>query len=201
LKRTLTATLVVASLLTGADLAFSPTTAAGPHIARAAAVSSNPLIVPAGCFEVFTAQQTVNYAARIFSGTRTVTTPQRQHLHWMEYCQRYVGARAWVQHYDALLAQRHHRRVEAPSIWVLASWYTDGTGTACGFDAYYGVANKDLPCGTHVTFRNGNATVTAIVDDRGPYVGDRVYDLNQNVMSALGFMCGVCEIRASNAGV
>jgi hypothetical protein len=69
----------------------------------------------------------------------------------------------------------------------LASWYSDGGSTACGFHANYGVANKDLPCGTQVTFQYGGHTVTATVDDRGPYVGGREWDLNQNTAGALGF--------------
>ena len=66
----------------------------------------------------------------------------------------------------------------------LASWYGDGGSTACGFHANYGVANKALPCGTRVTFRYGGKTVTAVVDDRGPYVGGREWDLNQNTAAA-----------------
>jgi rare lipoprotein A len=69
----------------------------------------------------------------------------------------------------------------------LASWYDDSGSTACGFHAYYGVANKALPCGTNVTFHYGGHTVTAVVDDRGPYVGGREWDLNQNTAGALGF--------------
>jgi rare lipoprotein A len=71
----------------------------------------------------------------------------------------------------------------------VASRYTDGGGTACGFHAYYGVANRTLPCGTKVTFRSGSGgrTVTAVVDDRGPFVGGREWDLNQNTAGALGF--------------
>jgi rare lipoprotein A len=69
----------------------------------------------------------------------------------------------------------------------LASWYNDGGNTACGFHAGLGVANKDLPCGTKVSFRYGANTVTAVVDDRGPYVGGREWDLNQNTAAALGF--------------
>jgi hypothetical protein len=68
-----------------------------------------------------------------------------------------------------------------------ASWYNDGGSTACGFHAYYGVANVSLPCGTKVSFMYGGRTVTAVVDDRGPYVGGRVWDLNQNTAAALGF--------------
>jgi rare lipoprotein A len=68
-----------------------------------------------------------------------------------------------------------------------ASWYDDGATTACGFHAYYGVANRTLPCGTKVALRYNGRSVTATVDDRGPYVGGRDWDLNQNTASALGF--------------
>ncbi len=69
----------------------------------------------------------------------------------------------------------------------VASWYADGDGTACGFHAYYGVANRTLPCGTRIRFRSGGRSVTAVVDDRGPFVGGREWDLNQNTAAALGF--------------
>ncbi len=69
----------------------------------------------------------------------------------------------------------------------VASWYNDAGGTACGFHAGYGVANRTLPCGTKVRFRYGGRTVTAVVDDRGPFVGGREWDLNQNTAGALGF--------------
>jgi rare lipoprotein A len=69
----------------------------------------------------------------------------------------------------------------------VASWYDDAGSTACGFHAGLGVANKVLPCGTRVTFHYGGHTVTAVVDDRGPYVGGREWDLNPNTAGALGF--------------
>ena len=68
-----------------------------------------------------------------------------------------------------------------------ASWYDDSAGTACGFHATMGVANRTLPCGTHVTFVYGGHQVTAVVDDRGPFVDGRDWDLNQNTAAALGF--------------
>ncbi|HEY2653006.1 MAG TPA: septal ring lytic transglycosylase RlpA family protein [Solirubrobacteraceae bacterium] len=70
---------------------------------------------------------------------------------------------------------------------ALASWYDDAGTTACGFHATYGVANLSLPCGTKVNFEYGGRTVQAVVDDRGPYVGGRTWDLNQNTAAALGF--------------
>jgi hypothetical protein len=69
----------------------------------------------------------------------------------------------------------------------VASWYDDAGETACGFHAYYGVANRDLPCGTQVTISHGGQTVVATVDDRGPFAAGRDWDLNQNVAAALGF--------------
>jgi len=78
-----------------------------------------------------------------------------------------------------------------------ASWYQDGGSTACGFHAYYGVANVSLPCGSTVRFVNGGRTVTAVVDDRGPYVGGRAWDLNQNTAGALG-MGGVQTVWSSS---
>jgi hypothetical protein len=68
-----------------------------------------------------------------------------------------------------------------------ASWYNDGGNTACGFHAFHGVANRTLPCGTKVALRYNGRAVTATVDDRGPYVSGRDWDLNQNTASALGF--------------
>jgi len=70
---------------------------------------------------------------------------------------------------------------------AVASWYDDAEGTACGFHAYFGVANKTLPCGTNVTFRYNGRSVTAVVDDRGPFISGRDWDLNQNTAGALGF--------------
>jgi rare lipoprotein A len=77
-----------------------------------------------------------------------------------------------------------------------ASWYEDGGTTACGFHAQYGVANLSLPCGAQVTFSYGGRTVTATVDDRGPYVGGREWDLDQNTAAALGF-AGVATVWSS----
>ncbi|MDQ6778972.1 MAG: septal ring lytic transglycosylase RlpA family protein, partial [Actinomycetota bacterium] len=70
---------------------------------------------------------------------------------------------------------------------ALASWYQDGGNTACGFHAGYGVASPYLPCGTKITFAYHGQNVTAVVDDRGPFVGGRQFDLNQNTAAALGF--------------
>ena len=73
------------------------------------------------------------------------------------------------------------------------SWYGPGFyggRTACGV-AYttstMGVANRTLPCGTRVTFRNpaNGATITVPVIDRGPYVSGRQWDLSGALCLAL----------------
>lgn len=69
----------------------------------------------------------------------------------------------------------------------IASWYDDAGSTACGFHAYHGVASPNLPCGTQVTFIYRGRTVRAVVDDRGPFVPGRSWDLNQNTAGALAF--------------
>jgi hypothetical protein len=79
---------------------------------------------------------------------------------------------------------------------ALASWYDDGGNTACGFHAADGIANKQLPCGTKVTLAYHGRTVTAVVDDRGPYVPGREFDLDQSTAGALGF-AGVATIWSS----
>jgi hypothetical protein len=72
----------------------------------------------------------------------------------------------------------------------LASRYEPGGTTACGQKltaAVQGVANKTLPCGTKVTFRYQGRSVRVEVIDRGPYVGDREWDLTQATAETLGF--------------
>ena len=76
---------------------------------------------------------------------------------------------------------------------VQASWYGPGFyghRTACGgtlSSGSLGVANKTLPCGTKVTLRYRGRAVTVPVIDRGPYSGNRVYDLTAATKRRLGF--------------
>jgi rare lipoprotein A len=78
----------------------------------------------------------------------------------------------------------------------VASWYYDAGHTACGFHAIYGVANKTLPCGSRVTISYAGRSVVATVDDRGPYVYGRSFDLDQNTARYLG-MDGVAQVLTS----
>jgi rare lipoprotein A len=74
-----------------------------------------------------------------------------------------------------------------------ASWYGPGFyghRTACGSTlepGTLGVANKTLPCGTKVRFYYHGHTVTAPVIDRGPYSGNREYDLTAATKNRLHF--------------
>ena len=99
-----------------------------------------------------------------------------------------AGSCGWCSPATAATPGRCARPAASPCCTrSLASWYDDAGNTACGFHAGLGVANRTLPCGTKVMLRYGGRTVTAVVDDRGPYVGGRDWDLNQNTAAALGF--------------
>ena len=74
-----------------------------------------------------------------------------------------------------------------------ASWYGPGlygNGMACGGTLTtntLGVAHKSLPCGTKLTLRYGGKSVEVEVVDRGPYVGNREFDLTSATRQRLGF--------------
>ena len=50
-----------------------------------------------------------------------------------------------------------------------------------------GVAHKSLPCGTRLTVRYRGRSVRVAVIDRGPYAGDREFDLTQATKNRIGF--------------
>ena len=85
----------------------------------------------------------------------------------------------------------------------LASWYGKqfhGRATASGedFDMFeLTAAHKRIPLGTYVkvtNLRNGKWVIVR-VNDRGPYVGDRIMDLSYSAARMLNFRDGVERVR------
>lgn len=92
-------------------------------------------------------------------------------------------------------AKRGRSRAARVNVYrpAAASYYGPGfygNRTACGktlTTSMKGVAHKTLPCGTKVTLRYRGNTVTVPVIDRGPYAGNREYDLTSATKAKLGF--------------
>jgi rare lipoprotein A len=99
-------------------------------------------------------------------------------------------AQARVADGSSVHSQRLRINVYRPAA---ASYYGPGLyggGLACGgtlTPSKLGVANKTLPCGSKVTLRYHGHTVTVPVIDRGPYAGNREYDLTAATKAKLGF--------------
>jgi rare lipoprotein A len=93
---------------------------------------------------------------------------------------------------DGSSVRSHRLRMNAYRS-AAASYYGPGLyggGLACGgtlTPSKLGVANKSLPCGARVTFRYRGRSVTVPVIDRGPYAGNREYDLTAATKAKLGF--------------
>lgn len=74
----------------------------------------------------------------------------------------------------------------------LASWYGpgfEGNPTASGdiFDSsLYTAASKELPLGTWLFVQRNGRGVVVLVNDRGPYVGERILDLSRAAAEAIG---------------
>ncbi len=74
----------------------------------------------------------------------------------------------------------------------LASWYGpgfEGNPTANGdiFDPdLFTAASRDLPFGTWLFVTHNGRGVVVLVNDRGPYIDDRVLDLSQAAAEAIG---------------
>ena len=77
-----------------------------------------------------------------------------------------------------------------------ASWYGpgfDGQTTASGavYDQEgWTCASRDLPFGTMLLVGHAGRQVLLLVNDRGPYVADRVLDLSHAAATALGVGLG-----------
>jgi len=98
---------------------------------------------------------------------------------------------------------KRRKSVPKPYQVGLASWYGKqfhGRETASGedFDMFeLTAAHKKLPLGTYVkvtNLRNGKWVIVR-VNDRGPYVGNRIMDLSYSAARMLSFRDGVERVR------
>lgn len=81
------------------------------------------------------------------------------------------------------------QRVEGLSSWY--GWEFAGQHTASGaiFDPrLFTVANKELPLNVFLRIRYGGKCAIALLNDRGPYGGGRVFDVSEAIAEYLGYI-------------
>jgi rare lipoprotein A len=95
-----------------------------------------------------------------------------------------------------------HAVAEQRSFSGLASYYSYGGGAASGARADpngFTAAHRTLPFGTRVrvTDPKSNRTIIVTINDRGPFIRNRVIDVSFGAARALGMMGrGVVYVRA-----
>jgi len=102
----------------------------------------------------------------------------------------------------ATSAAASSRSAAASGGWSTArvSWYGPGfygRSTASGAiltEGMMNVAHRSLPFGTRIQFEYNGRTAIAVVNDRGPFVGGRTFDLGPGTATTLGFS-GVGTVR------
>lgn len=114
----------------------------------------------------------------------------------------FAGLLAWV--FGLLPAHHahhhHHHKPKPVEHTALASWYPDGYGpTASGVRYHYGFASLIFGSqwGKRIRFCHTGCVVGRL-DDHGPYVAGRTYDLNWALKSAIGCP-DLCYVRWSVA--
>lgn len=112
----------------------------------------------------------------------------------------HAGDRAFARH-EEKLRRRREARERRQMHTALASWYEDGGSTASGFHAALGFAHlgpgeggyPGMAFGTRVRFCAASCA-TGTMDDHGPYVSGREFDLDAALKSALG-CSDLCRVR------
>ena len=128
------------------------------------------------------------FGISLLAGLAIVSAPRSNH--WLGRC---------LRHHGRAYCRRHHFDRRPAFRTSVVSWYRDdGGATASGWTARYGVADCGVmgycyPFGTSIRFCL-RGCVTATVDDHGPYVYGRVFDLDEATAQAIGFG-GVGPVR------
>jgi rare lipoprotein A len=191
--------MMVTAGIAGASDAVPALTGSGPE----ASAASAPTAVSLNGQRHVMAHRTVKLRGRVTPGgnRRVVVRVGGQKLRTHSrndgtYKVRWQAPRAGVYtaraRVDGSSVRSHRLRVNAYRS-AAASYYGPGLyggGLACGgtlTPSKLGVANKSLPCGSRVTLRYRGRSVTVQVIDRGPYAGNREYDLTAATKAKLGF--------------
>ena len=90
--------------------------------------------------------------------------------------------------------RRHHWHPPTPAHVSRTSWYDDSGPTACGSHATLGFAHigpgegpfPGMACGTRVRFCYRGRCATGTMDDHGPYIFTREFDLDEALRAAIG---------------
>lgn len=147
------------------------------------------------CAKLFTVRMARRAADRAWAGLHTPARHDWRALFYFARCQRNPRAQEFVHHLYQRAAQENATRRYAaahPFSTAYVSWYDDAGQTASGWHTTYGVADCGsgggpcFPFGTRIEFCL-HGCVIATVDDHGPYVAGREFDLNQNTAGAIGF--------------
>lgn len=151
------------------------------------------------CPKLFTVRMGERAARAIYRDGHTVSRANLRLLGRVEMCQRNPRAQAFIRGFDRRRASAHASRAYAaahPYSTAYASEYDDAGTHCCGVYAAYGVADCGSgggPCypqGTRIEFCNisdPRRCITATVDDHGPYVAGREWDLSLSTAGAIGF--------------
>lgn len=140
-----------------------------------------------GCAKTFTVKMVKRAVYWTYRGDRDVSRHERVQVARIVRCERFPRSERYVRRLARGIIDhwryRHTHPLRGP---VIASWYYDAGSTACGTHATYGFASLFLPCGAQITMIHGGRSVVATMDDHGPYIAGRTFDLGPSLKAALG---------------
>lgn len=140
-----------------------------------------------GCAKTFTVKMVKRAVYWTYRGTRDVNRHDRLMVARIVRCERFPRSERYVRKLAHGIIERwryrHAHPLQGPA---LASWYYDAGSTACGIHATYGFASLFLPCGAQITMYHDGRSVVATMEDHGPYIAGRTFDLNPALKAALG---------------